>query len=71
MTTSESRTVTAHGIFNINTEEDSETDSIVLNALEGRKAVEDNLCEQCVQNIVIFPDMKKTPKPSKYKDFRA
>ena len=58
-----------HYIFN--TEEDSETDSIVLNALEGRKAVEDNSCEQCEQNIVIFPDMKKAPKPSKYKDFRA
>lgn len=62
-------TTLKHYIFN--TEEDSETDSIVLNALEGRKAVEDNLCEQCEQNIVIFPDMKKAPKPSKYKDFRA
>lgn len=62
-------TTLKHYIFNI--EEDSEMDNIVLSALEGKKEVKDDSCEQCEQNIVSFSDMKKALKPLEIKDFRA
>ncbi len=62
-------TTLKHYIFNI--EEESETDNIVLNALERKQGIDNDSCEQCEQKIITFPDMKKAPKPLKIKDFRA
>ena len=50
-------TTIKHYIFNI--EEESETDSIVLEALEGKNKVEKPKSEQSEHKIILFSDMKK------------
>ena len=57
-------TTLKHYIFN--TEEDSETNNIVLNALGNSK-----VGEQWEQNIIQFSDMRKAPKPLKINGSRA
>lgn len=53
-------TTLKHYIFN--TEEESETDNIVLGVLEGDKKADENKSEQSEQKIISFLDMKKTRK---------
>lgn len=50
-------TTLKHYIFN--TEEESETDNIVLRVLEGEKKVEKLKSEHRERKIIMFSDMKK------------